>query len=532
MSAVHVVTAAPAGPLPKVSVLVTTYNHERFLADALDSALAQEASFPFEVVVGEDCSTDRTRDVLLAYHARHPDVIRMVLPERNLGPNSMYVEVMRVARGEYIAILDGDDHWLSADKLQRQADFLDAHPSSSACFHDMMVVYDDARGRPRPHLAETPRTTFSFVDLLSRPFIPTSALMHRRLTAEELLAWYSEVAPSVWQDLVLIDWITLLLLGRRGHVEYLRGPSAVYRVHDSGVWSSKNRIRQIDEEVAVLRRLTRLADEDHQCLVRTSLARCAVQRAVEQAGLRYDRVVMVLSDPPADPWYFNGRVVSQVNCSEESDEASILLELTRLRRGKAPAPVVPHWRIDEPVRPHAGASVYCVVVSPRNVFQRFPHLRDRLAQYQPMLLAADRCAVYEVPGEDVPERRVTNVRLSDPLPAELHGRHIDMPRPDSVTSGAVLEVICWALPREASILDVQVSCGDQVLGRTATPTTRPDLAEAFPDIPGAGKAGFRLLVDLADLPSAAELHVTAALENGRKVILGTLLTEEASASPD
>jgi hypothetical protein len=178
--------------------------------------------------------------------------------------------------------------------------------------------------------------------------------------------------------------------------------------------------------------------------------------------------------------------------------------------------------------------VYCVVPSPEDLFQQFPGLRACFGRLEP-LIEEGACAVYELPVQDVHERKVTNVRVDELLSDELYGGHIDQPRPGTVTTGGMLEVIGWVLPREASLLEVQVTFGDQVLARTATPTTRPDLAAAFADIPGAGTAGFRLLVDLADLPSAAELIVIAALGNGDSVLLGSLLAQDVpvpSPEPD
>src|SRR5687768_17426275 len=93
MASISVVPRRPSGTLPKVSVIVTAYNHERYLTQCLESVLAQATTFPVEIVVGEDCSTDGTRELLQAFSERHPQVIRMVLPDENLGANRMYVEV-------------------------------------------------------------------------------------------------------------------------------------------------------------------------------------------------------------------------------------------------------------------------------------------------------------------------------------------------------------------------------------------------------------------------------------------------------
>ena len=119
----------------KVSVCMITYNHEAFLAEALESILAQRTTFEIEVIVGEDCSTDNTRAVLLHYQRLHPHLIKPILQPHNVGYHRNFADVLRRASGEYIALLEGDDYWTSPEKLQRQSDLLDAHPEFSMCFH-------------------------------------------------------------------------------------------------------------------------------------------------------------------------------------------------------------------------------------------------------------------------------------------------------------------------------------------------------------------------------------------------------------
>jgi len=123
----------------KVSVLLKAYNHEPFIARALASVLEQRTDFPFEIVIGEDCSTDGTRAVLLGMRDRDPR-IRLLLRDRNLGNIRNLTDTLAACRGEYVALLDGDDYWTSADKLQTQAAFLDAHPHYSSCAHNAVVV--------------------------------------------------------------------------------------------------------------------------------------------------------------------------------------------------------------------------------------------------------------------------------------------------------------------------------------------------------------------------------------------------------
>src|SRR5688572_23850951 len=127
----------------KVSVLVMTYNHARFIRQALDSVLMQRTGFDFEVLISEDCSTDGTREIVVEYARRHPHTITLLLSEANLRSNAVVTRGIDAARGEYIALLDGDDYWTSPDKLRKQAAFLDSHSECALCFHNARVQRDD-----------------------------------------------------------------------------------------------------------------------------------------------------------------------------------------------------------------------------------------------------------------------------------------------------------------------------------------------------------------------------------------------------
>ena len=109
----------------KVSAMIIAYNHERFIAEAIEGFLMQKVSFPCELVIVDDCSTDGTRDVIRRYWETCRDRIRVILNRHNIGARSSIVRAYTACRGDYVAPLDGDDYWVSPDKLQRQADFLD-----------------------------------------------------------------------------------------------------------------------------------------------------------------------------------------------------------------------------------------------------------------------------------------------------------------------------------------------------------------------------------------------------------------------
>lgn len=125
---------------PKVSVCVITYNQENYISQCLQSIVDQVTDFDFEVIVGDDCSTDGTRAILQEFADRYPEIVKPIYQEKNIGGGvHNFLTVHQAARGEYIAHVDGDDYCLPG-KLQAQADLLDNDPSCNVIFHRMMVM--------------------------------------------------------------------------------------------------------------------------------------------------------------------------------------------------------------------------------------------------------------------------------------------------------------------------------------------------------------------------------------------------------
>jgi glycosyltransferase involved in cell wall biosynthesis len=114
---------------PVVSVVMITYNHERYLAEAIEGVIRQETDFPIELLIGEDCSTDGTRNIALGYQQRFPEKIRVITFERNVGGHKNAARLIAAVRGQYIAFCEGDDYWHRADKLQRQIAVLQGDPN-------------------------------------------------------------------------------------------------------------------------------------------------------------------------------------------------------------------------------------------------------------------------------------------------------------------------------------------------------------------------------------------------------------------
>lgn len=210
---------------PKVSVVTITYNHEAFIRQTLDSFLMQQTDFPFEIVVADDCSTDKTQDIIREYAKARPDIIKPILRKKNIGavPNS--TASLQAAQGKYIALCEGDDYWTDPQKLQIQADFLDKHPGHGLCFHPAKVIFENNEEKSFTHPDISEKATFTTTGLVQRNYIHTSSVMYRRQNYDRI--------P---QNILPLDWYLHLYHAKFGKIGFIERPMSAYRRHSGGVW--------------------------------------------------------------------------------------------------------------------------------------------------------------------------------------------------------------------------------------------------------------------------------------------------------
>jgi glycosyltransferase involved in cell wall biosynthesis len=220
----------------KVSVLMITYNHEEFISQAIDSILMQKTNFPYEIVIGEDCSTDKTRDIIIDYKKKYPDKFQLLLNETNLGMHKNGAQTYEACKGQYLAFLEGDDYWTSPDKLQKQVDFLDNHPESAICFHNVMEIYKDGSREPHEFLPKNRKEFYSIEDLFQGNFMPTPSTMFRNGLVTEIPDWFSTLSMG--------DWPLYILLALHGNIGYIDEVMAVHRNHEGGVWTILNSVER------------------------------------------------------------------------------------------------------------------------------------------------------------------------------------------------------------------------------------------------------------------------------------------------
>jgi glycosyltransferase involved in cell wall biosynthesis len=224
----------------KVSVIVITYNHELFIRQAIQSILMQESDFDFEIIISEDCSTDSTRSIVNELSQSYPQVIRLLLSEENLNTGEVVTRAFHAARGEYVAILDGDDYWISKNKLQEQAEFLDNNPDFSACFHRAYNLFEDGTMRLHSEYSnlDESKLYFTLLDVaFENPFATCSGMFRRGILG---------TFPSIYYEMPAGDWILNVLYAEHGKLGYIRNVWGVRRVHSRGFVSSTTQMEKIE----------------------------------------------------------------------------------------------------------------------------------------------------------------------------------------------------------------------------------------------------------------------------------------------
>lgn len=226
---------------PVVSVCIQTYQHAAFIGKCINSALQQQTSFPVEIIIGEDDSTDGTRDICKSFSVQHPDKVRLFMRDEkdklliNGEKTGRYnfIENLRAARGKYIALLDGDDYWCDMHKLEKQVTFMELHPECRSSFHGGYRCIEDGNPfiKPSDQLAAADKV-FDLGFLLGsehNPFLTSSALFCRQNI---------ESIPRVFYEVPFLDQTLHIHNALAGDIGFLADKMVVYRLHAGGMWSA------------------------------------------------------------------------------------------------------------------------------------------------------------------------------------------------------------------------------------------------------------------------------------------------------
>jgi glycosyltransferase involved in cell wall biosynthesis len=281
---------AAAAERPRVSVLLVTYNHAAYIRQAVDSVLSQEFDGGLELVIGEDCSTDGTRALLEDYVRRDPQRIRLFARERNVGLSENLRRAWTACRGDYIAMLEGDDYWTDRRKLAKQVAAMDSHPDWTMCFHRIQVTNE--AGRPtffEPQEDNFPTET-GLADILRRNYVGNVSTMYRRGIVPEI--------PESLARVVHQDWPLHVLHARRGRIGYLPEVMGVWRHHAGSMWSSQKEALRWQWIFAFYDLVEDLLGPEHQSAVRTVRLAAVKQlctdreRALDSREYRYGAALL------------------------------------------------------------------------------------------------------------------------------------------------------------------------------------------------------------------------------------------------
>lgn len=220
----------------KVSVSIITYNHENFIMEAIESVLKQKVNFNYEIIIGDDHSSDKTREILKKYEERHPELIKLIFHPRRyreIPGRTNNITNIYACQGKYIALLDGDDFWISEDKLQTQVDFLDCHEEYALSSHNAKIFSEE--NKFAPYLFNEKFTylnkgsSFTHEDIAKEWFVPTSSLMFRNDLIKQFPDWFWKVYRA--------DYALLLLLSQFGDLKYFEKIQSAWRRNDQSFTS-------------------------------------------------------------------------------------------------------------------------------------------------------------------------------------------------------------------------------------------------------------------------------------------------------
>jgi glycosyltransferase involved in cell wall biosynthesis len=235
------------------SVCLITYNHAPYISQAIESVLSQEASFPYEICIGEDDSTDGTREICLEYAKKYPDKIRLFLrkEEDKIYINGEktgkynFIETRLACRGKYVALLEGDDYWIDNQKIQKQVDYMDQHPDCMFTAGRTLKEFTQT-GEMTVVLNSTKDGKVSYTDLFRGIRGHTSSFCYRN--------HIMDIRDPIYIQSINGDWLSQLLLLEKGGTGFIHKDTfSVYRSTGSGIWSAKNSLQKFESNLATIK---------------------------------------------------------------------------------------------------------------------------------------------------------------------------------------------------------------------------------------------------------------------------------------
>ncbi len=225
-----------------VSVAMIAYNVGKYIEEAIESVLNQKTNYRVQLVIGEDCSLDNTREIALAYQKRYPQIIKVLLPEKNQGLTPNCIATINACEGKYVALLDSDDYWTTTDKLQTQISFLEENPEYSGSGHQSMKIYDD-KSAPESLFGEELDCDFGLVDTLSHRKFHTSSFVFRKK--------YWDKTGGIPKTISSNERALYPMIAIFGKIRYYKESMCVYRFSGFGL-SSRINYKELETDMNML----------------------------------------------------------------------------------------------------------------------------------------------------------------------------------------------------------------------------------------------------------------------------------------
>lgn len=231
---------------PLVSIQMLTFNHEKFISQAITSVLSQKVNFTYEIIIGEDCSTDNTLPIIRQFEKKHADIIRVSANTFNLGAIENIIKTTKMCRGKYIAVIEGDDYWSDEFKLQKQVEFLETHPDYGLVHSDVDLYFDDIRTLLEDFNAcnDVRIPEGNIYDELLDPenyLIRTPTAVFRKELLDRYVD-YELLREKGWVQADLYQWLSL---ARYTKIKYMPESLATYRVLSNSMSNTKDYERKL-----------------------------------------------------------------------------------------------------------------------------------------------------------------------------------------------------------------------------------------------------------------------------------------------
>jgi len=217
---------------PLVSICIATFNQEDFIENCLNSVLSQKTNFQIEIIVGDDASTDKTQEIIQEFVKKNSGLFKPILRKRNLGCPFNGMDLYHKSRGKYIALLDGDDYWTDPHKLKKQIDYLESNPDCSFCFTDSEVIQHGHKNSILPNFRIQKKLNgIDFADQAGS-IAQTCTVVVRANLIKNIPEWVITSYTG--------DWCMQIHFTQFGFAGYIPETTAIYRIHDQGIWSRLN----------------------------------------------------------------------------------------------------------------------------------------------------------------------------------------------------------------------------------------------------------------------------------------------------